>query len=553
MSETYRRLRDGIPETSGYGGHFLTDARKVKGWVDALPRANMQATQQELETALDSLASQKLDGGSRQSVLEELRPAILETIALLEQQFSASALPLPPARVVSAGQAERLHVLLGHGYRKAAAEICAPSGNIPMLRGAAVAQALTRSAWHYCRALALAWRIYRAPASGCWQGLHRVHRFASELKLDTKSVEDKLVKTTLELRWLYLETLLMAVANPFGFSQTEQDSLWPVARGYARRCGLSNQSPDDNAPAVPEDADRGPGPGASDESHALWIDLRPYAEDVDAALKRQRDGYSELVPGRGFGTKLSVDVLQRLRRAFGLAAARSFARLQAGHNLDTVIGLSALHFYVSGQRDFDAFMRQAVQHTVHVVDRATWAHGGTDAIRVPRIPAKVLDQSLGGYRMAWENANQVRARVGELVGISMADEDENPEWMVGVVRWLRYEQDGGLSAGVELMSRRARAVGLRVHGENGHVHPPMRAIEIHTLDAPRQRCFLAPSTLESESGRIEVVHDMEDYMSDSSQQADLIARLEVLLNAGDYVLLRSSQPTATGAASGATA
>ena len=47
-------------------------------------------------------------------------------------------------------------------------------------------------------------------------------------------------------------------------------------------------------------------------------------------------------------------------------------RLEAGHKLDTVIGLSGVHFYLAGQRDFDTFMRQSAQGTVHVIAGAAW-------------------------------------------------------------------------------------------------------------------------------------------------------------------------------------
>ena len=69
----------------------------------------------------------------------------------------------------------------------------------------------------------------------------------------------------------------MAVTNPLAFSQSEQDTLWPVharvSRRVARCCG---SRPAENAPVVPEDADRGPGPGAAVKSHSQWLDMRAF-------------------------------------------------------------------------------------------------------------------------------------------------------------------------------------------------------------------------------------------------------------------------------------
>ena len=77
MTDAYRRLREGMPEPGmNTTGRFHADPKKVKAWVAALPRANAMATQQELDTALASLSSQKLEGGQRLSVMEELRSVV---------------------------------------------------------------------------------------------------------------------------------------------------------------------------------------------------------------------------------------------------------------------------------------------------------------------------------------------------------------------------------------------------------------------------------------------------------------------------------------------
>ena len=543
MTDAYQLLREDKAEpkaAESRSGRFQTDPRKVKTWIAALPRANAQATQKELELALENLYAQKLDGTQRLAVLEEMRSAVMESIGLLQQQYAGSPLPLPPVKSQAAHRAEAFHVLLASGYRKAVAEICAPAGKIPMWRSSAVNQALARSAWHYCRALSVAWRIYRAPSAGIWQNLHRLNRFATAVKLDAKPVEDSLAGAPVDVHSQYVQVLLMAVTNPLAFSQLEQDSLWQIARSFTDRCALMHQPPEDNAPVVPEDADRGPGPGASDESHAQWIDIRPFSGEVDASLQRARDGFSEIVPGRGVGIRVSVDMLNRLKRSFGLAAARSYKRLSAGHTLRTVIGLSGLHFYLSGQRDFETFMRQAAAHlVVPLDDRAEWATGGTDATRVPTHAANALDQSMGGYRMAWDNANQIRARVGELIGVTLADTDDDGEWMVGVVRWLRYETNGGLSAGIELLSRRAAPVGLCMLDSDGVAKAPVRAVEIHDMGGGEGGYFLSAEGPESEAIRIEIVRDSAVSAYERLPENEgMLAGLDALINAGDYAVLR---------------
>ena len=553
MSESYRRLREDLPVPPDAGG-FAADVRRVKAWIAALPRANAHATEVELTRALRALLAQRLEGAQRLAALEEMRPVVLEAATLLESQYHANPLPLPPDKAHAASTAEEFHLLLGHGYRKAAAELCAPSGSIPFLKGAAVLQALERAAWHYGRALALAWRVYRPPAGGAWQGLHRVHRFAVALKIDRKAVDDRAAGAHVDVYTLYMQALLLAAVNPYAFAQSEQDALWPLARGYATRCALVDQPPDTLAPAVPDDADRGPGPGAGDEAHAYWIDLRSFADDVDRALARVRDGQSELAPAAGLTVRVGNDLLIRLRRAFGQIAARGLKRLPAGHSLDTVLGLSGVHYFLAGQRDFDTFMRQSAQGTVHVAVGAAWTQAAQSMTRVPRYTAKVLDQSLGGYRMAWENAEQARARVGELVGLNFGEDAGDTAWMVGVMRWLRYEDGGGLSAGVELLSRRGSPVALRVVSADGGSRQVARAVEVYPIDGSGGRCFVSNAAIEAGS-RVEVIHDAATHLAELGPRGtDVLGSVEVLLNAGDYFLIGEraepavvAEPEAAGA------
>ncbi len=529
-----------MPEPVGLGmATFPADPRKTTQWVAALPRANAAATQQSLAWALDSLSAQRLDGSQRLAILEQLRLVVAESIGLLKRQYAGSALPLAAAKATAAQQVEAFHLALAHGYRQAVVEFCAPAGKIPLFRGNSVATALARSSWHYSQALAVAWRVYRAPHAGVWQGLHRVHRFAVDHQLETKHIEDPVVGDWVEARSLYLQALLMAITHPLAFSQTEQDALWLATAGFADRCALFRSTPKVNAPMVPEDADHGPGPGISGEVHSQWLDMAPFCDEVDAALARQRDGFSEFRPMRGHPIQMSVEVLRRLKRSFGLAAARSHRRLPASHRLRSVFGLSSLHFYLAGQRDFESFMRHAMQHIAMSVDRASWVDSSTEASRVPVHEARVLDQSLGGYRLAWDHADQIRARVGELVGLTLSDADEYPEWMLGLIRWLRYEADGSLSAGIELISRRASAVGLRLYDDQGFAAEPIRAVEIESLEGAGELHFLAPAGMDCGAKRIEVVRD--EAVAKASSAAgieEILAGVDVMLNAGDYALLR---------------
>jgi hypothetical protein len=91
----------------------------------------------------------------------------------------------------------------------------------------------------------------------------------------------------------------------------------------------------------------------------------------------------------------------------------------------------------------------------------------------------VLDHSLAGYRIIWENEPTLRVRVGEVLGLNIMHPE--PDWMVGIIRWLQYEQNGSVVAGVELLTRRCHAVVL-TNQQSTQTNAVFRGLELEPLD-----------------------------------------------------------------------
>lgn len=557
MNSAYSSLREHLPDRRPPGPQsFPTDARKVKAWVDALPRANQAGTRHQLADVLMQLRETRLDGLQRLAALEALRPSLLDAIAQLDAQLQGSSFPLPPAKEKIAEQILAFQRDLALGYRIAVVEACAPNGSVPFMRGGQVAQAIARAIYHASRHLAGSYFLYRTPNPGVWGTLHALHRFAQDAGLADKSVDEPSERIALAPQQLYAHALLLALSNPYRFTQREQADLWPVTRDLAGLLTLDGTRRNDGALAVPVSEDRGPGylpeERVSDGQALLWIDLAPLRILLDTTLDGAGDGTVHVRLGRNQTLVAAAELLRRLRQSWGQVADRGHQRLGAVHALDTVIGLSGLHYYLAGSLDFDTFMREVRGVGATSDERAAWAHAGIDAARIPTARARVLDQSLGGYRLAWERAEAVRARVGELVGLTSTLagdtllDKEARSWMVGVIRWLRYDPQGGVDAGIELLARRAYAVGLRSLDSNGVPRAPLRGIQIDRLRPQHAGAmhFLAPSVLDAQVDRLEVARAPDpEHFEETQAQISECADLRVLENAGDYLLL-AAQPVA---------
>jgi cyclic-di-GMP-binding protein len=546
MNEAYQRLRDDLPaRRAPDAAAFPTDPRRLRAWVDALPRANQQATLRQLIEALAALSGLKLDGPQRLLAMEVLRPSVLEGVVALDKLLQGSSFPLPAAKVQVADLIQTFQRELAFAYRLALVELCAPSGAVPFLKGAQVSLALERAIYHASRDLAASYFMYRAPRAGSWSAMNALYRFGQSVRLEDKPVEEPLERIPLSPRQTYAQALLLALSNPYRFTQREQAELWPVTRDLAAHVELLPRRPGEDAFAVAQQDDRGPGylPEERDASGALlWLNLAPLREALDAPLRGGAGGPVHVRFRQGHTIVASAEVLRRMRAGWGHSAARGHSRLGAAHSLDTVIGLAGLHYYLSGHLDFDTFMRQVRGVAAHdsSTERAVWAQNGVDVGRAPVLRARVLDQSLGGYRLSWSHKDSVRARVGELVGVALPGEEAERDWMVGVIRWLRYDPQGDVDAGVELLARRAHAVGLRCLDLPGAPRPPLRAIQIDCLRANGKQAlhFLAPAVIDASAARIEVARALEpDEFDSEGVPLEQCSDILVLENAGDYLLL----------------
>lgn len=537
--DRFANLAD-VPRTENVAGRPRPplDGRQARAWVQALPRANALVTMVRLREMLHGLLALRLESNRRLQILEEVRLPVLEVTAQLEREFVGAPVPLPPARVRAAQDAEAFHLHLAHGYRLAAAEICGPNGKPPMLRSRSVLTALQRSLFHHHHALIEAWRVYRQPAHSVWAGLHRTFWFAEQVGLADKSVDDPQHGALSTPRQIYVKTLLVALANPYSSSQAEQGDLCELGAAFADSCRLLRHRPDESAATVPDAADLPPGldPG---EHHGFWVDIKPLCLAIESALTQAGQTLT-LSPSRGVRVRIGREALIRLQRALGQAAARDHQRLRANHRVEAVIGMSGLHYFLAGRLDFDAFVRRCGNQQIQIHDRAAWSQNIGEISRVPVLPARVVDQSLGGYCLRWQASTQVRARVGELIGLAFADDDDEDrrQWMIGVFRWLRYEDEGTVLAGVELLARSARAVGLRATGLDGRPRPALRAIEIDRLDGAGRRCFIASDIVDIADVRVEVIRaPNEDEWVDADPLAPSVEGLKALAQAGEYLLM----------------
>jgi hypothetical protein len=484
MKDIYARLIEDLPPRSDPQRGTPASARATRDFVAHLPLANPAQAARDLGAMLDAMQATIWPVGERIEALEVLRATVATLCEGIEQQLGAESHPLPPAKEKLVERACTFHRGLARNYALALYELCAPDGKLPMFKGKAAAVAAVRALTHLGVVLQWSYRLYRTPPVGAWRRLHALHRFAQQINVADKLVADALPDgAELDARQAYAHALLLALSNPYRFSARELREAWLLTRCFAPYCALGPAG--GAAIAVDENSDDGPGYVPEERALAqddiFALDLAPLKQfledhaalqpsDIDRVTFRQRGGQN---------VEVTIPFLQRLRASWTGAAERGFVRLGAGHALDAVIGLHALHFVLAGNNDFGAFMQRVRGSTIALSSgesAAAWT-ANVDNSRPQVWAAQVLDQSLGGYRLHLQSGGgALRIRVGEVIGLAPASEEgEAQEWMVGLIRWLRTDETG-VFAGIELLARRARAAGAQVSAGGDELRAPQRAV-----------------------------------------------------------------------------
>jgi len=550
IGSEYALIQAGLPVKQRPGrDSFPTTSRAVKLWIEALPLANSGATARLLYNGIKELNQLEVDPNQRMEILEQMRKPMATVAASMERHVINQPLPLPPQKRQIGTVIRDFHRTLADGYRICVADMCAPRGSVPFLRGRSVALALARAMTHLSALLSKCYLIYAETPPSIWQQMHQLIAFGRAQHLHDKSVTDPHMQgITLTAESIYIQSMLIAVANPYRLTQREIVDLEGVALVWSAHCKVHYDGSGDGHFLIDPDTDTPP-VVARGQSGEFWrLDAAGLVKHVQSnvnlcanpdavVMARSRLGQS---PG-----SLTAGVLARLVTAWDFSGERTQPRLPAGYSMDVVLGLHFAHQLISEDRDFNEFVRELSGGGIELSDRersAAWAQASGDSSKPLILRATVLDQSLGGYRIVWEDAEALRARVGELVSLATVDEDadedaddgEPRDWMIGVLRWLKGGPGNSLEGGLQLLSRRAEAVAVRVlRGIEGSqvIH---RGFLLDPLDSAHTvPTLLVPSLVESEAD-LEVLRLPDPLGIEDRRLCTPLEEIRLLENSGSY-------------------
>ncbi|MDI2142962.1 MULTISPECIES: molecular chaperone [unclassified Pseudomonas] len=497
--------------------------RDLKRWIAGLPKANIGETARQLYQSLGELNQLLTPSDNRLHLLELLRPEVYFVCQHLERHFLHQAIMLDERSRKISNLCQALQSQLAIGYKQIVLRI-APKYSKD--RAALLSEALQRATHVLKGQLVRATQLYSPAPEQLWFELHQLFRCACDLQLQHRRVRDDLASLAGELsvEQTYIAALLLGSARCNQLRQNPIAQLAQVLEPWSAWLKLHPGASGEGLFAISAEIDAGPRYRSKFRSEQqpglLGFDPQPLVNAIEAHLLHKDTSTPLPVPAG-----LTLDTLQHLHATWGEAAERSFQRTVGQGNLTVCVGMSALHFYLGGERTFSELLKhpgtRAANFSQAVVqgEKDSWsqafdaapqsktdeflpyeeiryeplADDEGDADSPPHYPTyalPVINHSPGGYCLAWPKEVPAELQTGEMVGIQ---DTTNQGWSIAVVRWIRQVRGAGTQMGIKLVAPHAQPCGLqlvRTRDDHSHYLRGLLLPEISAIDLPAT--LLAP-------------------------------------------------------------
>lgn len=506
----------------------------AEAWASRLPGGNPAKGASALRDALSSLNRVALGPQQRFALLEALRAPLRQVTGALTQAFIADSAVVSEHAQQRSELVSDLCELGAAGYALVAVNTIRKPDAITGLNPARLAcEALHRAVAFRSQELLQYHLLYLPVPLNHWAMLHHLYALAERQQLANLPVKDPLTGSESTVAGEYLPGVLLACCKT---NQLRQQDILTTFRALQHWRALARI--DD--PAVGEGlfcldlaSDRPPGYSAL-QSQPLsgsqrYLNTARLVRHLIELRGRNDQGSYEI----DRETRLDGHLCAHLGRSLGEVSQRHFNRQPARHQLWIATGLSAVHYYVAGERSLekvlhgDDYEPPVTEHLPQNpflkaseggdrwqqanpeedfeedgddLDRALAVDAGSlsaaEAGAAPRrytvFTVESANVSPGGYCVEWTGLPD-GISIGDVVCLREQQHGEG-DWSIAVIRWISQVKNAPTLLGLELLSPRGTAYAAQVRLPDGGYSRPIRVILLpeialvgqpHTLLAPR--------------------------------------------------------------------
>ena len=410
-----------------------TRPAKVAEWLAEASRREPIAAARLIGDALAATNRVAVSEARRMELAEQYWQSAASLWPALERYFARASHPLHGDALDAAKNSLTLASELATAYKHLLAHEAEKRLALggPRLITALLHRCLQTSS----RVLATSYLAYAPVPPHTWHDMHAIYLFARERNLHLAPLGDAPDVTP---ERLYTQSLLLALANPYGFLQGQLATVVRYLQDHASYARLTDVAPVHRmakaVAIIPTGHDFPPfsaNKGGTIDGSKLFLLTFDLAFQIQEQLRTLESG-GELpagVPNDASSRAQYVVLLKRLLRQWAIPPARQFNRLPSRARVVMCAGLSGVWQYSRG-------MHTGVAH----------APSGLPAMTT----CQVVNHTPAGYALRQIDAAPAALRIGDLIALRV---EGRSGLQVAIVRWFRNTlKSAALEFGCELMS-----------------------------------------------------------------------------------------------------
>ena len=518
---------------------FDIRSRQLSAWIDDLPRANVGETAKQIYTVLQQTNQLSYPYQDRIRFLEALAEPVEYVTNAMKKHFVGVSLPLPEKSQKIATITKALFSNMATGYKTALENTLANNFSIFDKK---LLVMLTHRSIHYTgQSFLTSYQSYSHFASTQWGELHKLYAFAEKRKLLKSKVRNKqhihVKKSSISTE--YARILLLSLASPYHLRQGESGIIYnalerwldqPIIRLFNTKDKGSNQYVDNLSQEIaPFALALTSNKDVTDTAELRIVDTHNITEKVECELKKTKDvGLSTIINSETISQSLPHNLLQRLLNAWDIVSDRKFPRIKRNEEIKITIGLSAAHQFITQKaramnnekytrtyNDLAHFQASEIKPDINISETTrndVWGINYSEEqlgqelflnnqklslqdrtqINIEDIQINhetkqyqadswlIINESAKGVMINNKEKFKNKVQVGDLTSISRQKEGGTEKWSIGVIRWLKSNQDKSLQMGIETLNPNSAAIGIRA---------------ANTPNAPLQRTLMLPELI----------------------------------------------------------
>lgn len=507
----------------------------IDKWKQNLPMANTGEASRQLYQAINELNQLPLAANVRLAILELLREPIHFVSQQLAKHYLNQSISLPEQQQKVANLCQALGIHLATGYKLVLKDSLANIASEKARKNFACAAHRTIS--EYGDILVRSYQLYTLAPRGIWQELHSIYHFSDAIGLQKYEITDASNTDTPNSRidQAYKRILLLSCCRPNQLRQQEIGDVYKALSRWTDYVEFGQEYSEQAVFVIDLEQDRAPCYRSllteSTSELQSGLDTAELVQRITNTLSAMQQKGEDSSTYLEVPSKINERLLNHIHHSLGILTKRTFKRIANNGSLYLGAGLSASHYYTSGQRNFQeqllqsnaAIMSKEGQNKFMAQSRNNgdaWSEAhdaeglgsempgamveyerlNTKSSNEPEFPefqVKLINTSPSGYCLQWSDTVPANIQAGEVLVVR---ESRTQPWSVAVVRWIRYARKQGTQVGIELLAPNAQPCAVQLLHKTGDPSEYLRGLLLPELSSIGQPATLITPRMPFQTG-----------------------------------------------------